>query len=84
MSNPQTLSQEPTQDTIENEASSLPFGVELIFTLSVFFVLIWGFSIVMRGNPPDREPGSKGFREPSVTPDKEEDLASTHEPEPDA
>lgn len=84
MPSSQTLTEAPAPDVAAPEASSLPPQIILIMTISVFFVLMWGFWILMNGNPPDRAPGTKGFREaPGTPPDEPEvDPTITREPGP--
>ena len=82
MPTPQTLSDPVPDGTTPPEASSLPPQIALIFTVSIFFVLTWGFWILTNGNPPDREPGSKGFRESPDTPPEESDLEASTGTEP--
>lgn len=84
MPSTQTLTEASVDDVTAPEASSLPPQIILIVTVSVFFVLTWGFWILMHGNPPDRAPGTKGFREPADAHPDEPDLdpSSTREPGP--
>ena len=70
---PQTLSDPAPDGASAPQASALPPQIVLIFTVSIFFVITWGFWILMNGNPPDREPGSKGFRESPDTQPGESD-----------
>ena len=76
MPSTQTLTEAPAEDVAAPEASSLPPQIILIMTVSVFFVVAWGFWILMNGNPPDRAPGTKGYREPAEpVPDEPENPA---------
>jgi hypothetical protein len=78
MPTPQTLSDPGPDGAIPPQASSVPPQIVLIFTVSIFFVLTWGFWILMNGNTPNRVPGSKGFREsPETQPNEPDPEAST-------